>query len=198
MNYVIIVLLLITTFLFIIYIPTILFYNYTDYKGKQYPILLFLSGALLFLVFNYLCTLFYDMRAYGELSECVSSLINYNCFFSKYLSRVIEPTMSLMMVFLMQFLSFILYSYITVKMILVEKKERKIVIYMLIFFLCGTLCTGIYYAILNDVNFKGISSIVSYFGMNSYIILPLFYLIYITFVNKDLLKIKRQKKNKTE
>ncbi len=194
MNYLIIILLLITTFLFIIYIPTVLFYNYTNYKGKQYHILLFLSGALLFLIFNYLCTLFYDMRAYGELSECVNSLINYNCFFSKYLSRIVEPTISLMMIFLMQFLSFVLFSYITVKMILMEKKERKIIIYMLIFFLCGILCTGIYYAILNDVNFTGFSSIVACFGMNSYIILPLMYLIYMTFFNKNLLKIKRQKK----
>lgn len=194
MDLMIIIILSLCVFLFIVYIPTILFYNYSKSKGKKYSLLLFFGASLLFLLFNYMCFLFYNLRTYNYLSECVSSLSNYNCFFSKYLSRAVDTSVSVIMVFIIQILSFALYAYITVKNIMTEKKEKKVIIYIFVFFICGISCSELYYLILYDVNFLNASQIIWHVGANAFIILPLFYLIIITILNKNMLILKKNNK----
>lgn len=183
------------SFVFVLYIPTILFYNGSEVKGREDHIMLFLCGSLLFIIFDYLCVLFYDIKAVTELVECSSRAFNFNCFFGDYLSRLITPSIPLFLIFLIQFLAMIFYAYITVRFVLKSKKSDKVVLILLVFFITSLLGTGLHYVVLHDVLFDGIASVISLVGSNCYITLPFVYLVVMTLMNTNQLKIEK-KKNK--
>ena len=115
MDILLIVLVAIISFLFIVYMPTILFHNGSkNNSGKEDSIVLFFGASLLFLVFDYLCLLFYDMRAVQKLVECSSIVFNFSCFFGKYLTRIIYPEVPIFSVFFMQLLAAALYAFVTI------------------------------------------------------------------------------------
>ncbi len=181
------------SFVFVLYIPTILFYNGSETKGREDHILLFLGGSLLFIVFDYLCVLFYDIKAVTQLVECSSRAFNFNCFFGDYLSRLITPSIPLFLIFLIQFLAMIFYAYITVRFVLKSKKSDKVVLILFVFFITSLLGTGLHYVVLHDVLFDGIASIISLVGSNCYITLPFVYLVVMTLMNINQLKIEKRK-----
>lgn len=181
------------SFVFVLYIPTILFYNGSETKGREDHILLFLGGSLLFIVFDYLCVLFYDIKAVTQLVECSSRAFNFNCFFGDYLSRLITPSIPLFLIFLIQFLAMIFYAYITVRFVLKSKKSDKVILILFVFFITSLLGTGLHYVVLHDVLFDGIASIISLVGSNCYITLPFVYLVVMTLMNINQLKIEKRK-----
>ena len=192
MDIIILIILIVIVYLFILYIPTILFYNYSKSKRRNYSPILFFGSSLLFIIFDYLCVMFYDLKSFSKLSECTKSLVNYSCFFNKYLSRMVTPSFTLYAILIFQVLSFVLYSYITSKFILRSQKIKSVPIYLLLFYLCGILCTCIHYAVLSNVNFYEGSFIVSIIGTNIYVILPFIYLMITTIINKDMIELKRK------
>lgn len=181
------------SFVFVLYIPTILFYNGSETKGREDHILLFLGGSLLFIVFDYLCVLFYDIKAVTQLVECSSRAFNFNCFFGDYLSRLITPSIPLFLIFLIQSLAMIFYAYITVRFVLKSKKSDKVILILFVFFITSLLGTGLHYVVLHDVLFDGIASIISLVGSNCYITLPFVYLVVMTLMNINQLKIEKRK-----
>lgn len=183
------------SFIFVLYIPTVLFYNGSEIKEKENHILLFFGGSLLFIVFDYLCVLFYDLKAFSQLVECSSRAFNFNCFFGDYLSRIITPSIPLFLIFFIQFLAMMFYAYITAKFVLKSKKSNNVVLILLIFFITSLLGTGLHYVVLHDVSFDGIASVISLVGSNCYITLPFVYLVVMTIMNFSQLKIEK-KKNK--
>lgn len=183
------------SFVFVLYIPTVLFYNGSEIKERENHILLFLGGSLLFIVFDYLCVLFYDIKAVSQLVECSSRAFNFNCFFGDYLSRIVTPSIPLFLIFLIQVFAMIFYSYITVKFVLKSKKSNNVILVLLVFFITSLLGTGLHYVILHDVLFDGIASVISLIGSNCYITLPFVYLVIMTIMNFNQLKIEK-KKNK--
>lgn len=191
MDILLLVFVAIISFLFIVYMPTILFHNGAlKNNGKEDSIMLFFGASLLFLVFDYLCLLFYDMRAIQKLVECSSIVFNFSCFFGKYLTRVIYTSVPLFSVFFMQVLAVILYSYVTLSYIFKAKKERNVILYMSFFFAVGILGTLIHYLLLNDVFFDSSLAVISLFSSNLYVSMPFIYLVIMVVMNKEQLRIK--------
>jgi hypothetical protein len=140
-----------------------------------------------------MCVSFYNLNAVSDLVECPSGIFNFNCFFGGYLTRVINPNLSIMLIFFMQIIAISLYCYVTAIYIFSSKNEKKVLLYMFMLFIVSFLIACIHYVMFNDTMFNSFASIISLVGSNAYVVIPFIYLIVISILNRDKLVFKKRK-----
>ena len=191
MEITILMIILISVFFFVVYIPTVLLLKDAKAKRKRKEsLLMFIAFSLMFLLLSYICVSFYELKSIGEVTEC-SVLANVNCLFFDTLPRVIKPDLSIYMVLFTQLILMTTYAYYTVKYI-IEHNDRVLeVVNLVIFFLVSIVASILHYFILYDSAFVSGLKYITLFSANAYAILPFMYLVIITYINRDQLKFKK-------
>lgn len=191
MIYIVIGFVLLLSFLYIVYVPTILFNKNTKIKRtRESSFTLFLGASLLFLVLTYMCANFYELKAVNESINCSTSFLNYHCIFHTNMSKIIKPDITIYMIAILQILITIAYAYVTAKSVLNIRKVKKAVLVCSLFFITGFLSSFIHYIIINDALFASNLNWLSCIFSNTYITLPIIYLVIISYLNRDLIKLK--------
>lgn len=191
MIYIIICFVLLLSFLYIVYVPTVLFNKNTKIKRtRESSFTLFLGASLLFLVLTYMCANFYELKAVNESINCSTSFSNYHCIFYTNMSKTIKPDITVYMIAILQILITIAYAYVTAKSVLNIRKVKKAVLVCSLFFITGFLSSFIHYIIINDALFASNLNWLSCVFSNTYITLPIIYLVIISYLNRDLIKLK--------
>ena len=191
MEITILMIILISVFFFVVYIPTVLLLKDAKAKRKRKEsLLMFIAFSLMFLLLSYICVSFYELKSIGEVTEC-SVLANVNCLFFDTLPRVIKPDLSIYMVLFTQLILMTTYAYYTVKYIMEHNDRVLEVVNLVIFFLVSIVASILHYFILYDSAFVSGLKYITLFSANSYAILPFMYLVIITYINRDQLKFKK-------
>lgn len=191
MEITILMIILISVFFFVVYIPTVLLLKDAKAKRKRKEsLLMFIAFSLMFLLLSYICVSFYELKSIGEVAEC-SVLANVNCLFFDTLPRVIKPDLSIYMVLFTQLILMTTYAYYTVKYIMEHNDRVLEVVNLVIFFLVSIVASILHYFILYDSAFVSGLKYITLFSANAYAILPFMYLVIITYINRDQLKFKK-------
>lgn len=191
MEITILMIILISVFFFVVYIPTVLLLKDAKAKRKRKEsLLMFIAFSLMFLLLSYICVSFYELKSIGEVTEC-SVLVNVNCLFFDTLPRVIKPDLSIYMVLFTQLILMTTYAYYTVKYIMEHNDRVLEVVNLVIFFLVSIVASILHYFILYDSAFVSGLKYITLFSANAYAILPFMYLVIITYINRDQLKFKK-------
>lgn len=191
MEITILMIILISVFFFVVYIPTVLLLKDAKAKRKRKEsLLMFIAISLMFLLLSYICVSFYELKSIGEVTEC-SVLANVNCLFFDTLPRVIKPDLSIYMVLFTQLILMTTYAYYTVKYIMEHNDRVLEVVNLVIFFLVSIVASILHYFILYDSAFVSGLKYITLFSANAYAILPFMYLVIITYINRDQLKFKK-------
>ncbi len=191
MEITILMIILISVFFFVVYIPTVLLLKDAKAKRKRKEsLLMFIAFSLMFLLLSYICVSFYELKSIGEVTEC-SVLANVNCLFFDTLPRVIKPDLSIYMVLFTQLILMTTYAYYTVKYIMEHNDRVLEVVNLVIFFLVSIVASILHYFILYDSAFVSGLKYITLFSANAYAILPFMYLVIITYINRDQLKFKK-------
>ena len=191
MEITILMIILISVFFFVVYIPTVLLLKDAKAKRKRKEsLLMFIAFSLMFLLLSYICVSFYELKSIGEVTEC-SVLANVNCLFFDKLPRVIKPDLSIYMVLFTQLILMTTYAYYTVKYIMEHNDRVLEVVNLVIFFLVSIVASILHYFILYDSAFVSGLKYITLFSANAYAILPFMYLVIITYINRDQLKFKK-------
>lgn len=190
MELIVIVLLMLASFFFVVYIPTVLFLKGKKNKKKDYEsLIVFVAASFLYLLLAYICVNFYELKAVEETVEC-SVLANMNCLFNEELPKVIRPELSIYMVLFTQLIVMVTYAYYTAISVMQYKSRIRITTNLILFFFVSIVASILHYFVLYDSAFVSGLKYITLFSANAYIILPFMYLVVMTYINRDQIKIK--------
>ena len=169
--------------------PTMLFLSDERKKKKAETLVKFSVISILFVLLVAVFAIFYQTNAVEIDTKC-SFIGNFNCLFSKELPKRITPNLHIYFVFIIQLIAMFTYSYYTAKKVMHYTNKERALLQIVIFFMVGIVGTIIHYYVLFDVVFVDGLEYISLISANQYGILPLMYLLIMTYLNRDQLKFK--------
>lgn len=190
MGYIIVTLFAIASFFFVVYIPTILFLRGKRKKKETYEsLVVFIAASLLYLLLEYICVNFYSLKSIEETIKC-TVFANMNCLFYETLPRVVRPELSVYMILFTQLIIMGTYAYYTAINIMNYNSKIRVAVNLMIFFLVSLVSSVLHYFVLYNIAFVSGLKYITLFSANAYIILPFMYLVVMTYLNRNKIKLK--------
>lgn len=193
MEYLVLFLVLLGCFLFVLFIPTVLFVNGKKKKkntNKNENLIIYGASTLIFLFLMYMFSNYYHLNAVSKSSVECSIFTNLNCLFSKNLTQEISPTFTIYLTFFIQLLVMFSFAYYTTVNLMSYKSASRRMVNLVLFFLVSISASVIHYFVLYDVAFVSGLKYVTIICANAYATLPFMYLIFLSCLNRDMLLIK--------
>lgn len=168
--------------------PTILYLS-DEKKKKPESILPYVLVSLFYVLVATIFVLLYKTSAIEKDTIC-SNVLNFNCVFSNVMPKRIEPNFNIYLTIFVQLFGMVLYAFYTAKTVMHFTSKGRVYIELIIFFLVSVVSSIVHYLILFDAVFIGGAEYVTLFSANQYGVLPMIYLLFMTYMNRDQLKIK--------
>ncbi len=193
MEYLILFLVLLSCFFFMLFIPTILLLKEKGRKKKKNKnenLIIYGASTLVFLILIYMFSSYYHLNAVSKPYVECSVLANINCMFSNNLAKEIRPSFTIYLVFFTQLLVMFAFSYYTAQNITKYRSVSRRTVNLILFFLVGISSSITHYFVLYDVAFVSGLKYVTIICANAYATLPFMFLLFLSYLNKDVLFIK--------
>ena len=168
--------------------PTYIFLS-DERKKKEESLVPYVLVSLFYVLVTAIFVLLIHSKAINKDTIC-SNIFNFNCIFTNVLPKRIEPSLVLYLTMFVQIFGMFLYGYYTSKTVMHYSSKGRMYIEVIIFFLVGVVSSALHYMILFDVNFVDGTEYISLFSANQYCVLPMIYLLYMTYLNRDQIKLK--------
>ena len=188
MRIVLIILVLAFIFFMGLLFPTYIYLS-DERKKKVESLVPYVLVSAFYISMTAIFVVLFESKAIVKDTVC-SNIFSFNCIFTNILPKRIEPSFIVYLVMIVQLFGMFLYGYYTSKTVMHYSSKGRMYIELIIFFLVGVVSSLIHYMILFDVNFVGGTEYISLFSANQYCVLPMIYLLYMTYLNRDQIKLK--------